>query len=96
MVAIIEPPKSPFSRPLWWRECVGVEPTQERETAPATVLKTARPTGTQPLPRDTDCSLPQDGSRAKQAPRRYRRGAYCRRFVALPRVSPPACSQASS
>jgi len=38
----LEPTNSPFSRPLSWRECVGVEPTQEQEAAPATVLKPAR------------------------------------------------------
>ena len=41
----------PFSSLISWRECVGVEPTHEREAARATVLKTARPTGTHPLPR---------------------------------------------
>src|SRR5581483_12406146 len=33
-----------------WRECEGVEPSRRREGAIATVLKTARPTGTHPLP----------------------------------------------
>src|ERR1700730_6141356 len=33
-----------------WRRCMGVEPTLEQEAARATVLKTARPTGTVPPP----------------------------------------------
>ena len=39
IAATTEPPETSYSRPLSWRECVGVEPTQEQETAPATVLK---------------------------------------------------------
>jgi len=35
---------------ILWRECVGVEPTPRRAGAEATVLKTARPTGTHALP----------------------------------------------
>ncbi len=34
----------------FWRECEGVEPTRDSAGCPATVLKTARPTGTHPLP----------------------------------------------
>jgi hypothetical protein len=36
-----------------WREWEGVEPTQDGANRPATVLKTARPTGTHPLPSAT-------------------------------------------
>jgi hypothetical protein len=35
--------QKPFNRPSSWRECEGVEPTQEREAAPATVLKGGNP-----------------------------------------------------
>src|SRR6185436_21176255 len=34
-----------------WRRCMGVEPTHDRTCGQATVLKTARPTGTLPPPR---------------------------------------------
>ena len=33
-----------------WRRCMGVEPTLDQEAGRATVLKTARPTGTRPPP----------------------------------------------
>ena len=39
---------------LSWRRRMGVEPTLEQEAARATVLKTARPTGTRPPPRPRD------------------------------------------
>ena len=35
---------------LRWRRCMGVEPTLDQEAGRATVLKTARPTGTRPPP----------------------------------------------
>jgi hypothetical protein len=38
---------------------MGVEPTLEQEAARATVLKTARPTGTRPPPRDARQALYQ-------------------------------------
>jgi hypothetical protein len=40
-----------FKFKSWWRRRMGVEPTLEQEAARATVLKTARPTGTRPPPR---------------------------------------------
>ena len=38
------------SAPGFWRRCMGVEPTPDRACGQATVLKTARPTGTLPPP----------------------------------------------
>ena len=42
-----------------WREWEGVEPTQDGANRPATVLKTARPTGTHPLPDPTTPHHPE-------------------------------------
>ena len=47
----------------YWRECEGVEPSPDREAGPATVLKTARPTGTHPLPL---CAGREDGALNRQ------------------------------
>src|SRR5690242_692043 len=46
-----------------WRRCMGVEPTRDRSCGRATVLKTAKPTGTLPPPRPVEQADSEYGSR---------------------------------
>ena len=48
-----------------WRECMGVEPTPRRAGDEATVLKTARTTGSPPLPRESLAPPPLRGYRCR-------------------------------
>src|SRR5438067_205007 len=69
------------------RECEGVEPSRDNEGRPATVLKTARPTGTHPLP------MPTYVRGYARATRRRVPGSHGGRMRLRARIFPPAHHQ---